>query len=63
MRVSLLRFKDEGVVLSWLFNVYVDRVMKDVTIFLRRRRVRFSEEGSEWGWVDNEILCGGRKRI
>ena len=47
------RFKmDSGVkqgciVFPWLFNVYIDAVMKEVKMGMRRRVVRFLEEGRE----------------
>ena len=33
---------------SWLVNVYIDMVMKDVKMWMGRMDVRFSEEGREW---------------
>ena len=32
----------------WLFNVYMDAVMKEVKMGMGRRGVRFQEEGREW---------------
>ena len=33
---------------SWLFNVYMDKVMKEVIMGLARRGVSFLEDGREW---------------
>ena len=39
----------QGCIMSpWLFNVYMDAVMKEVKMWMRRRGVRFQEEGREW---------------
>ena len=39
----------QGCIMSpWLFNVYIDRVMKEVKMGLERRGVRFLEDGKEW---------------
>ena len=45
---------------SWLFNVYMDAVMKEVKM---RMGVRFLEEGREWIlpgllYADDLVLCG-----
>ena len=32
----------------WLFNIYMDAVMKEVKMGIGRREVRFQEEGREW---------------
>ena len=32
----------------WLFNVYMDRVMKEVKMGMGRRGVSFLEDGKEW---------------
>ena len=32
----------------WLFNVYMDAVMKELKMGMERRRVGFQEEGREW---------------
>ena len=32
----------------WLFNEYIDAVMKVMKMGIRRRGVRFQEEGREW---------------
>ena len=38
----------------WLFNVYMDPVMKEVKMGMGRKGVRFQEEGKEcrlqWSW-------------
>ena len=44
----------------WLFNVYMDALMKDVKI---RRGVGFMEDGSKWRlpgllYADDLVLCG-----
>ena len=46
--------KDSGVrqlyIMSpWLFNVFMDLVMKEVKMRMRRRGVRLLDEGKEWG--------------
>ena len=54
----------QGYIMSpWLFNVYVDTVMKEVKIGMGRREVRFQEEGGEWRlpgllYADDFVLCG-----
>ena len=45
-----------------LFNVYMDGVMKEVKMGIRRRGVRFLYDGREWRlagllYVDNLVLC------
>ena len=47
----------------WLFNVYMDTVMKEVKMGMRRRGVRFQEEGREWRlpgllYADDLVWCG-----
>ena len=47
----------------WLFNVYMDAVMKEVKMGIGRRGVRFLEDGREWIlpdllYVDYLFLCG-----
>ena len=47
----------------WLFNVYVDGVMKEVKMGMGRRGVRFLEKGREWRLLDllyagDLVLCG-----
>ena len=32
----------------WLFNIYIDAVMKEVKMGMGRRGVGFLEEGKEW---------------
>ena len=46
----------------WLFNVYMDGVMK-VKMEMGRRKVRFLEHGREWKlpgllYADDLVLCG-----
>ena len=60
--------KDSGVrqgciISPWLFNVYIDAVMKKVKIGMGRKGVRYQEEGREWKlpgllYADNLVLCG-----
>ena len=39
----------QGCIMStWLFNVYLEAVMKEVKMGMGRRGVRFQEEGREW---------------
>ena len=33
---------------SWLFNVYIDAVMKEVKVGIGRMGLTFLEEGREW---------------
>ena len=47
----------------WLFNVYIDTVMKEVKMGMGRMRMRFLEEGKERRlagllYADDFILCG-----
>ena len=47
----------------WLFNVYMDAVMKKVKVGMGKRGVRFLEEGREWRvpvllYADDMVLCG-----
>ena len=32
----------------WLFNVYMDEMMKELKMGMKRRGVRFQEEGRKW---------------
>ena len=48
---------------SWLFNVYMDGIVKEVKMRMERRRVSFMEDGKEWRlaglfYADDLILCG-----
>ena len=36
------------IMFPWLFNVYMDVVMKEVKMGMARRGVKFMEEGREW---------------
>ena len=50
------------IVSPWLFNVYMDAVMKTLKMGIGRKRVRFQEEGREWRltgllYVDDLALC------
>ena len=47
----------------WLFNVYMDEVMKEVKMGMGRRGVRYLEDGTEWRlpiflYAYNLALCG-----
>ena len=47
---------------SWLLNVYMDGVMKEVKMGMGGRRVSFLEDGREWRfpgclYADNLVLC------
>ena len=47
----------------WLFNVYMDGVMKEVKMGMGRKGVRFLDDGREWKlpgllYEDNLVLCG-----
>ena len=51
------------IISPWLFNVYMDAVMKEVKIGMGRRGVRFQEEGRECRlpgllYADDLVLCG-----
>ena len=46
----------------WVFNVFMDAVMKEVKMGMGRRGVRFHEEGREWKlpgllYADDLVLC------
>ena len=48
---------------SWIFKVYMDAVMKEVKMKIRRRGVRFQEEGREGRltrvlYADDLVFCG-----
>ena len=47
----------------WLFNVYMDRVMKELKMGMGRRGMRFQEEVREWRlpsllYAGGLVLCG-----
>ena len=47
----------------WLFNVYINAVMKELKMSIGRRGVRFQEEGKEWRLpgllcADDLVFCG-----
>ena len=47
----------------WLFNVYMNGVMKEVKIGMGRRGMRFLENGRDWRlpgllYADDLVLCG-----
>ena len=48
---------------SWLFNVYMDGVMKEVKMGMGRRGVSFLADRREWRlpgllFADDLVLCG-----
>ena len=48
---------------SWLFNVYIDGVMKELKIGMGRREVRLLEDKRKWRlpcllYTDDLVLCG-----
>ena len=50
----------------WLFNVYMDGVMKEVKMRMGRRGVSFLEDGKEWRlpgllYANDLVLCGESK--
>ena len=47
----------------WLFNVYMDAVMKELKMGMERREVRFQEQGRVWRlpglfYAEDLVLCG-----
>ena len=51
------------IISPWLFNVYMDGVMKDVNVRMGRRGLRFLEDGRESRlgdllYADDLFLCG-----
>ena len=51
------------IISHWLFNVYIDAVMKELKTGMGRRGVRFQEGGREWRlpgflYADDLVLCG-----
>ena len=54
----------QGCIMSpWLFNVYMDEVMKEVEMGMEKLGVRFLEDGREWRlpgllYADGLIICG-----
>ena len=66
MRVSVLGstgVRQVCIMSPWLFNVYLNTLMKKLNIGMWRRGVRFQEEGSEWRltgllYADDLVLCG-----
>ena len=54
----------QGCIMSpWLFNLYMDVVMKEVKMGMGRRRVSFLEDGRECRlrcllYADDLVLCG-----
>ena len=51
----------KGCIMSpWLFNVYMDAVMEEVKIGMRKRAVRFLEDGRLPGllYAYDMVLCG-----
>ena len=53
----------ECIMSPWLFNAYMDAVMKAVKMGMGRRGVRFQEKGREWRllgllYADDLVLSG-----
>ena len=54
----------QGCIISlWLFNVYMDGLMKEVKMGMGRRGMRFLEDEREWRlpgllYADDLFLCG-----
>ena len=54
----------QGCIMSpWLFNAFMDTVVKEVKMVMGRRGVRFLEEEGEWKlpdlwYADDLVLCG-----
>ena len=51
------------VMFPWLFNVYMDAVMKEVKMGVGRMEFSFLEEGRKWRlpvllYADDLVLCG-----
>ena len=42
------RMRQGCIVSPWLFNIYMDGVMREVNMEMRRRGVSFLEDGREW---------------
>ena len=59
----------QGCIMSpWLFNVYMDAVMKEVKMRMGKRGVRFVEEGREWRlpdlvYTDDLVLWGESEKV
>ena len=47
-----------SIMFPWLFNVYMDTVMKELKMGMGRRGVRFQEEGREWR-LPGFFVCRG----
>ena len=56
----------QGCIISpWLFNVYMDPVIREVKMGICRMRVRFLDDEREWRlpgllYADDLVLCGER---
>ena len=55
--------KQGRIISPWLFNVYIDGVMKEVKMGMGRRGVSFLEDGRELRlldllYADDLVLCG-----
>ena len=54
----------QGCIMSlWLFNLYMDGVMKEVKMGIGRRQVSFLEDGREWRmpgllYAEDLVQCG-----
>ena len=57
------RLRQGCIIFPWLFNVYMDAIMKEVKMGMGKRGVRFMEDGREWRlpgllYADDLVLCG-----
>ena len=50
--------RQECIVSLWLFNVYMDGVMKEVKVEMGRKGARFLEDEREWRSPGLLVLCG-----
>ena len=63
-RFRIYSWVRQGCIMSpWVFNVYMDRVMKEVKMGMGRRGVSFLGDGREWRlhgllYTDDLVLCG-----
>ena len=60
------RAREVCIMSPWLFNVYMDAVMKELKMGMGRRGVKFQEGGREGSlpgllYVDDLVLCGESK--
>ena len=55
--------RQECIMPLWLFNVYMDAMMKEVKMEMEKERTEISREGREWRlsclfYADDLVLCG-----